>query len=140
MSWAADAGFYTELYAALRHIMLAPLMDTSKGAGGRSSTSGMEQGHGMDKWLGNAQTAAEAHVNNAVGGQVSLQLPECCACLQGKEACIIKNPAPKLQVCYLACQALERLLLHQKTLDSTRQVCGLDLASCAKYPAMSRLW
>lgn len=79
MSWAVDAGFYTELYATLRHIMLAPVMDSSRGDG--SSKPGMEQGPETDAWLHDATTAAEAHANNTVGGQVSLQHPQVlCTC------------------------------------------------------------
>lgn len=63
------AGFYCELYGALKHIMLVPLMDTLP-AGSSGRTAAEEHELGDDEWLSSAAAAAKAHTDN-IGGQVT---------------------------------------------------------------------
>jgi hypothetical protein len=98
-------GLYFELYAALKHIMLAPLLDSTRtGSIGGTADGGRELSDG--DWFSNAAAAARAHADN-IGSQV----------------------------CYLACQALEQLLLDSKLLDGVRQAAFLKRMLAASAAA-----
>lgn len=64
------AGFYTELYAALKHAMLVPLLDGSwqGSAGGNDAAASAEEQEEAD--LLNSALAADDLVDTKIGGQV----------------------------------------------------------------------
>ena len=64
-----DTGFYPELYAALRHIMLAPLLDSSfQGGGGSNGDAGSDEQE-EDELLASA-LVADDQADTKIGGQV----------------------------------------------------------------------
>lgn len=67
---AEHAGFYSELFAALKHIMLVPLLDNPT-PGSSGGTGDREQELSDDDWFSKAAAAAKAH-SDTLGGQVKL--------------------------------------------------------------------
>lgn len=69
---AEHEGFYSELYAALKHIMLSPVFDSLP-----TGSHGRDRELSDDEWFSNAAAAARAHAEK-IGDQVmpgSLPLP-----------------------------------------------------------------
>lgn len=68
---AEHEGFYSELYAGLKHIMLSPVLDSLP-----TGSHGRDQELSDDEWFNNAAAAARAHAEK-IGDQVMRSKENC---------------------------------------------------------------